>query len=372
MKTEMLAMILAGGRGTRLHELTNKSAKPAVYYGGKYRIIDFPLSNCANSNISYVGILTQYESILLNSYVSQGAVWGLEGHNSGTFVLSPREKSTGFGLSRGTADAIYQNIDFMDQYNPEYVLILSGDHIYKMNYEKMLNFHKENGADVTVAALTVTLEEARRFGIMNAHENKQVYQFEEKPKNPKSNLASMGIYIFNYDVLKKALIEDAELDTSHDFGKNIIPTLLDEGKKIFAYPFSGYWKDVGTIDSLWQANMDLLVEENPLNLGDETWKIFTEDVPTSPQFIGKTAKIKSCYINQGCVINGTVTNSVLFRDVNIEEGATVIDSVIMPNVKVCKGAVVNKCIVAEGLTIKENMELGNKEEVELVASLEGK
>ena len=249
---------------------------------------------------------------------------------------------------------------------------MSGDHIYKMNYEKMLNFHKENGADVTVAALTVTLEEARRFGIMNAHENKQVYQFEEKPKNPKSNLASMGIYIFNYDVLKKALIEDAELDTSHDFGKNIIPTLLDEGKKIFAYPFSGYWKDVGTIDSLWQANMDLLVEENPLNLGDETWKIFTEDVPTSPQFIGKTAKIKSCYINQGCVINGTVTNSVLFRDVNIEEGATVIDSVIMPNVKVCKGAVVNKCIVAEGLTIKENMELGNKEEVELVASLEGK
>ena len=197
MKTEMLAMILAGGRGTRLHELTNKSAKPAVYYGGKYRIIDFPLSNCANSNISYVGILTQYESILLNSYVSQGAVWGLEGHNSGTFVLSPREKSTGFGLYRGTADAIYQNIDFMDQYNPEYVLILSGDHIYKMNYEKMLNFHKENGADVTVAALTVTLEEARRFGIMNAHENKQVYQFEEKPKNPKSNLASMGIYIFN-------------------------------------------------------------------------------------------------------------------------------------------------------------------------------
>ena len=372
MKTEMLAMILAGGRGTRLHELTNKSAKPAVYYVGKYRIIDFPLSNCANSNISYVGILTQYESILLNSYVSQGAVWGLEGHNSGTFVLSPREKSTGFGLYRGTADAIYQNIDFMDQYNPEYVLILSGDHIYKMNYEKMLNFHKENGADVTVAALTVTLEEARRFGIMNAHENKQVYQFEEKPKNPKSNLASMGIYIFNYDVLKKALIEDAELDTSHDFGKNIIPTLLDEGKKIFAYPFSGYWKDVGTIDSLWQANMDLLVEENPLNLGDETWKIFTEDVPTSPQFIGKTAKIKSCYINQGCVINGTVTNSVLFRDVNIEEGATVIDSVIMPNVKVCKGAVVNKCIVAEGLTIKENMELGNKEEVELVASLEGK
>ena len=372
MKTEMLAMILAGGRGTRLHELTNKSAKPAVYYGGKYRIIDFPLSNCANSNISYVGILTQYESILLNSYVSQGAVWGLEGHNSGTFVLSPREKSTGFGLYRGTADAIYQNIDFMDQYNPEYVLILSGDHIYKMNYEKMLNFHKENGADVTVAALTVTLEEARRFGIMNAHENKQVYQFEEKPKNPKSNLASMGIYIFNYDVLKKAIIEDAELDTSHDFGKNIIPTLLDEGKKIFAYPFSGYWKDVGTIDSLWQANMDLLVEENPLNLGDETWKIFTEYVPTSPQFIGKTAKIKSCYINQGCVINGTVTNSVLFRDVNIEEGATVIDSVIMPNVKVCKGAVVNKCIVAEGLTIKENMELGNKEEVELVASLEGK
>lgn len=372
MKTEMLAMILAGGRGTRLHELTNKSAKPAVYYGGKYRIIDFPLSNCANSHINYVGILTQYESILLNSYVSQGSVWGLEGHNSGTFVLSPREKSTGFGLYRGTADAIYQNIDFMDQYDPKYVLILSGDHIYKMNYDKMLDFHKENDADVTVAALTVTLEEAKRFGIMNAYDNKRVYQFEEKPQQPKSNLASMGIYIFNYDVLRKALIEDAEKETSHDFGKNIIPTLLDEGKKIFAYPFSGYWKDVGTIDSLWQANMDLLVEENPLNLGDESWKIFTEDVPTSPQFIGKKAKIKGSYINQGCVVNGTVDNSVLFRDVVIEEGAKVVDSVIMPNVTVEKGAVINKCIVAEGLTVKGTMSLGGKDTVELVASLEDK
>ena len=370
MKTEMLAMILAGGRGSRLHELTYKSAKPAVYYGGKYRIIDFPLSNCANSNINYVGILTQYESILLNSYVSKASTWGLEGRNSGTFVLSPREKAKGFGLYRGTADAIYQNLDFIDQYNPQYVLILSGDHIYKMDYSKMLDFHKENQADVTVAALTVTLQEAKRFGIMNCYDNKEVYQFEEKPKNPKSNLASMGIYIFNYDILKKALNEDAQLDTDHDFGKNVIPTLLANGKKIFAYPFSGYWKDVGTIDSLWQANMDLLAEDNPLNLADEKWKIFTEDVPTSPQFIGKDADISTSYINQGCVINGKVENSVLFRDVVVEKGAEIYDSVIMPEVVVEKGAVIRNSIVAEGLVIKKDSVIGNKDHVGLVASTE--
>lgn len=370
MKTEMLAMILAGGRGSRLHKLTDKSAKPAVYYGGKYRIIDFPLSNCANSNINYVGILTQYESILLNSYVSQASVWGLEGRNSGTFVLSPREKNSGFGLYKGTADAIYQNLDFIEQYDPQYVLILSGDHIYKMDYAKMLAFHKENEADVTVAALTVSLEEAKRFGIMNAYDNKEVYQFEEKPKNPKSNLASMGIYIFNFDILKKALTADSKKDTAHDFGKNIIPTLLEEGKKVFAYPFNGYWKDVGTIESLWQANMDLLAEDNPLNLADEKWKIFTEDIPTSPQFIGENAQINSCCINQGCVINGKVENSVLFRDVTVQEGAEVYNSVIMPNVVIEKGAIVKKCIVAENLIIKNNTVVGDKDYVELVASTE--
>ncbi|MDO4377916.1 MAG: glucose-1-phosphate adenylyltransferase [Erysipelotrichia bacterium] len=370
MKTEMLAMILAGGRGSRLHELTNKSAKPAVYYGGKYRIIDFPLSNCANSNINYVGILTQYESILLNSYVSQASVWGLEGRNSGTFVLSPREKNSGFGLYRGTADAIYQNLDFIEQYNPQYVLILSGDHIYKMDYAEMLAFHKENQADVTVAALTVTLEEAKRFGIMNAYDNKEVYQFEEKPKEPKSNLASMGIYIFNFDTLKKALIADNKKDTAHDFGKNIIPNLLAEGKKVFAYPFSGYWKDVGTVESLWQANMDLLAEDNPLNLADEKWKIFTEDIPTSPQFIGKDAQINCCCINQGCIINGKVENSVLFRDVTVQAGAEVYDSVIMPNVVIEKGAVVRKCIVAEGVTIKKDNNVGSNDKVDLIALTE--
>ncbi len=368
MKTEMLAMILAGGRGTRLHELTYKSAKPAVYYGGKYRIIDFPLSNCANSNINYVGILTQYESVLLNSYVSQASVWGLDGRNSGTFVLSPRETADGFGLYRGTADAIYQNLDFIDQYDPEYVLILSGDHIYKMNYDKMLDFHKQNGADVTVAALTVTLEEAKRFGIMNCYDNKQVYQFEEKPQEPKSTFASMGIYIFNYSVLKKALVEDSGEDTDHDFGKNIIPTLLAEGKKIFAYPFSGYWKDVGTIDSLWQANMDLLTEDNPLHLSDDSWKIFTEDVPTSPQFISKDASIERSCINQGCVINGKVENSVLFRDVVIEKGAEVYDSVIMPEAVIEEGAIVRKSIVAEGLHIKKGSVVGADDHVGLVAT----
>lgn len=371
-RKEIVAMILAGGQGSRLGVLTKDIAKPAVPFGGKYRIIDFPLSNCSNSGIYTVGVLTQYKPLDLNAYIGIGDPWDLDRRNGGVTILPPYQGEKGGAWYKGTANAIYQNIQFIDRYEPEYVLILSGDHIYKMDYYKMLDFHKSHNADATIAVINVPLDEASRFGIMNTNEDSTIYEFEEKPKNPKSNLASMGIYIFNYDVLKKALIEDAELDTSHDFGKNIIPTLLDEGKKIFAYPFSGYWKDVGTIDSLWQANMDLLVEENPLNLGDETWKIFTEDVPTSPQFIGKTAKIKSCYINQGCVINGTVTNSVLFRDVNIEEGATVIDSVIMPNVKVCKGAVVNKCIVAEGLTIKENMELGNKEEVELVASLEGK
>ncbi len=371
MKTEMLAMILAGGRGTRLFDLTTKTAKPAVYYGGKYRIIDFPLSNCANSKINYVGVLTQYESILLSSYVSKGSTWGLSGRNAGTFVLSPREKETGFGLYKGTADAIYQNIEFMDQYNPEYVLILSGDHIYKMDYDEMLSFHKEKGADVTIAGLTVTLEEAKRFGIMNTNPDNSIYEFEEKPPVPKNNLASMGIYIFSYPTLRKALIEDAaKTDTSNDFGKNIIPSLLNEGKKIYAYPFKGYWKDVGTIDSLWEANMDLLVEENPLNLSDDNWKIYTEDQITTPQYISNTAEITRSLINQGCVVYGKVNGSVVFQDVRIEEGAEVVDSVIMPNVTIKKGAKVVHCIVSEGLTVKENAEIGTPEKVCLITEKE--
>ncbi len=373
MKTEMLAMILAGGRGTRLRELTEKAAKPAVHFGGKYRIIDFPLSNCANSKIRYVGVLTQYESIVLNSYVSQASFWGLDGRDRGTFVLNPREKVSGFSLYMGTADAIYQNIDFMDQYDPKYVLILSGDHIYKMDYDHMLDFHKQNNADLTIAGLTVTLEEASRFGIMNTNKDYSIYEFEEKPPVPKNNLASMGIYIFNYDVLKKALIEDAPReDSAHDFGKNIIPNLLNEGKRLFAYPFEGYWKDVGTIESLWQAHMDLLAQGDPLQLDEESWKIYTEDIPTTPQFIGENACLKGSSINQGCVIDGTVINSVLFRDVVVEKGAEIINSVVMPESVVKRGAKIKNCIVGEKQLILENEVIGSDDKIELFTSREVK
>ena len=369
MKTEMLAMILAGGRGTRLLDLTNKVAKPAVYYGGKYRIVDFPLSNSVNSGIDVIGVLTQYESIQLNAYVSQGSRWGLEGRGKGVFVLPPREKDdTAFGVYKGTADAIYQNLDFMDMYNPDYVLILSGDHIYKMNYAKMLAFHKEQKADLTVAGLEVTYEEAKRFGIMNTDETDRIVEFEEKPAHPKNNLASMGIYIFSYKELKKALqIDAANEKSAHDFGKNVIPYMLNNNKKIVAYRFKGYWKDVGTIDSLWEANMDLLDENNGLTMNDDTWKIYTEDVPTTPQVIGPKAKIKRSYINQGCVIDGTVENSVLFRDVHISKGAKVIDSVLFPDVVVEEGAVVKNCIVAEGLTVPKDMEIGDRNKIQLIA-----
>ena len=276
-QTNMLAMILAGGRGSRLHELTNKVAKPAVAYGGKYRIIDFPLSNCANSGIDIVGVLTQYESVLLNSYVAAGGRWGLDTKDSGVFVLTPREKAdSGLDVYRGTADAISQNIDFVDSYDPEYLLILSGDHIYKMNYDKMLDFHKANGADATIAVRSVPMKEASRFGIMNTDDERRIVEFEEKPAKPKSNLASMGIYIFNWKTMRKLLVEDMKnAESSHDYGNDIIPKMIDSGKKLYAYEFSGYWKDVGTIDSLWEANMDLLDSNNALNLDDTTWKIYT-------------------------------------------------------------------------------------------------
>lgn len=368
MHSEMVAMILAGGRGTRLLDLTNKVAKPAVYYGGKYRIIDFPLSNCANSKINTVGVLTQYESILLSSYVSHDSTWGLDGHNSGVFVLSPREKDTGFGLYRGTADAITQNIDFIDQYDPEYVLILSGDHIYKMDYSKMLEFHKANKADCTIAVLQVSMEEAKRFGIMNVDDTDRVVEFEEKPENPKSNLASMGIYIFNWHLLRRSLNADTKKEKSnHDFGKDIIPTLLKQKKKLYAYRFDGYWKDVGTIDSLWQANMDLLDINDKLNLEDSSWKIYTEDIPTTPQFIGPKAKVKRCLVNQGCVVNGTIENSVLFRDVVVKRGAKVTDAVIMPQVVVEEGAIVRNCIIAENMHIGKGVVVGDPAKITLIS-----
>ena len=371
-QNSMLAMILAGGRGSRLHDLTNKVAKPAVSYGGKYRIIDFPLSNCANSGIDVVGVLTQYESVELNSYVAAGGRWGLDSKDSGVYVLPPREKAdTGLDVYRGTADAISQNIDFIDQYDPEYLLVLSGDHIYKMNYDKMLAFHKERQADATIAVIEVPLKEASRFGIMNTDgETDRITEFVEKPPVPESNLASMGIYIFNWKLLRKLLLADMKNpDSNHDFGKDIIPTLLGDEKRLFAYRFKGYWKDVGTIDSLWEANMDLLSPDNELDLSDLTWKIYTEDVTALPQYIGTEARIQNAYITQGCVIEGEVTNSVVFTGARVRPGAKVIDSVLMPGAIVEDGAVVIRALVANGVNIGNGALAGSaeSEHIELIA-----
>ncbi len=371
-QNNMLAMILAGGRGSRLHELTNKVAKPAVAYGGKYKIIDFPLSNCANSGIDVVGVLTQYESVLLNSYVAGGSSWGLDARDSGVFVLPPREKAdANLNVYRGTADAISQNIDFVDTYDPEYILILSGDHIYKMNYAKMLKSHRENNADATIAVIEVPMREASRFGIMNTDtETGQIVEFEEKPEHPKSNLASMGIYIFNWKLLRKMLVADMKNEeSSHDFGKDIIPTMLNDGKRLFAYKFKGYWKDVGTIDSLWEANMDLLDRKSGLDLDDRTWKIYTEDIPTFPQYISEEADVKNAYITQGCVVEGEVKNSVLFTGAKVGAGAKVYDSVLMPGAVVEEGAVVNRALVADNVKIGSQASVGDvdSEHIELVA-----
>ena len=371
-QNSMLAMILAGGRGSRLHDLTNKVAKPAVSYGGKYRIVDFPLSNCANSGIDVVGVLTQYESVELNSYVAAGRRWGLDSKDSGVYVLPPREKAdAGLDVYRGTADAISQNIDFIDQYAPEYLLVLSGDHIYKMNYDKMLAYHKERQADATIAVIEVPLKEASRFGIMNTDgETDRITEFVEKPPVPQSNLASMGIYIFNWKLLRRLLLADMKNpESSHDFGKDIIPTLLGDDKRLFAYRFKGYWKDVGTIDSLWEANMDLLSPDNELDLSDRTWTIYTEDVTALPQYIGTEAKIQNAYITQGCIIEGEVTNSVIFNGAKVRPGAKVIDSVLMPGAVVEDGAVVVRALVANGITVGKGALVGSadSEHIELIA-----
>lgn len=371
-QNNMLAMILAGGRGSRLHDLTNKVAKPAVSYGGKYRIVDFPLSNCANSGIDIVGVLTQYESILLNSYVAAGRRWGLDAKNSGVFVLPPREKAdANLDVYRGTADAISQNIDFIDTYEPEYVLILSGDHIYKMDYADMLAQHKANNADATIAVIGVPMDEASRFGIMNTNETGRIIEFEEKPPVPKSNLASMGIYIFNWKLLRQMLVEDmVDENSHHDFGKDIIPRLLNDGRNLYAYNFKGYWKDVGTIDSLWEANMDLLDDKNELDLGDSSWKIYTEDITTLPQYVGANADIKRAYITQGCVIDGEVKNSVLFTSTKVGTNAKVFDSVLMPNAIVEDGAVVNRALIADGVRIGKGAVVGSADSkhIELIAN----
>lgn len=367
----MAAMILAGGRGSRLLDLTKKVAKPAVHFGGKYRIIDFPLSNCANSGISTVGVLTQYESVLLNAYVAKDQFWGLDTNDGGVYVLTPRERDQkGLEVFKGTADAITQNIDFLDQIAPEYVLILSGDHIYKMDYEKMLKYHQEKQADATIAVLQVSLKEATRFGIMNCDSEDMIEEFEEKPAHPKSNLASMGIYIFNYKTLRKYLLaDDKNENSSHDFGKDIIPTYLNDHRRLAAYRFKGYWKDVGTVDSLWESNMDLLESNNQLDLGDPGWKIYTEDINSLPTYIGDEAKINNAYITQGSIVLGEVKNSVIGTGAEIGKGAKVVDSVIQPGAKIGEGAKVTRCIVADNVEVAPGAVLGSSksEHIDLVA-----
>lgn len=356
-------MLLAGGQGSRLYSLTKNLAKPAVPFGGKYRIIDFPLSNCVNSGIDTVGVLTQYQPLVLNEYIGSGQPWDLDRQEGGVFVLPPYQKSSGSDWYTGTANAIYQNLPFIERYNPEYVLILSGDHIYKMDYEKMLKFHKEKEADCTIAVLQVPMEEASRFGIMNAQEDGKIYEFEEKPAHPKSNLASMGIYIFTWKKLREYLEQDAKTPGSaNDFGKNIIPSMLAANEQMYAYAFDGYWKDVGTIDSLWEANMDLLDPKVPLSLYDPDWKIYARNPALPPHYIAPGAHVQNSMVTEGCVIEGTVDFSVVFAGVTIEEGAVVRDSIIMPGSVIQKGAVVDYAIVAEQTIIGENAVVGARPE----------
>ena len=362
-KKECVAMLLAGGQGSRLYVLTQQMAKPAVPYGGKYRIIDFPLSNCVNSGIDTVGVLTQYQPLVLNEYIGNGQPWDLDRVHGGVHVLPPYQTSSGAQWYKGTANAIYQNISFIERYDPEYVLVLSGDHIYKMDYAKMLKFHKEKKSDCTIAVLEVPMEEASRFGIMNTKDDQSVYEFEEKPAHPKSNLASMGIYIFNWKKLKKYLIDDeADEASSNDFGKNVIPAMLEKGENLFAYQFNGYWKDVGTIDSLREANMDLLNPNVPLELYDPSWKIFSRNPVSPPHYISPTAQVQNSMVTEGCNVCGTLDFSILFAGVTIEEGAVVRDSIVMPGARIKKGAVVEYAIIGENVEIGERVSIGARPE----------
>ncbi len=371
-KKECIAMLLAGGQGSRLYELTQQTAKPAVTFGGKYKIIDFPLSNCINSGIDTVGVLTQYQPLALNEYVGNGAPWDLDRSRGGLTVLPPYMGSRRSDWYKGTANAIYQNINFIRQYSPEYVLILSGDHIYRMDYSLMLKQHKETGAACTIATITVPMEEASRFGICNTNDDNSIYEFEEKPKAPKNNQASMGIYIFTADVLLHYLeVDEADETSQNDFGKNIIPNLLANGEKVFAYKFEGYWKDVGTISSLWEANMDLLGESAILNLSQRDFRVYARNVARAPQYIGDDATISNSMISEGCEINGTVENSVLSGGVIVDAGAVVRNSVIMEDVHICAGATVDYAIIDSDAVVCEGAVVGNangnKNEIKVIA-----
>ncbi len=359
-KKKMIAMLLAGGQGSRLGVLTKSMAKPAVPFGGKYRIIDFPLSNCVNSDIDTVGVLTQYEPLALNSYLGSGQPWDLDRMNGGVFVLPPYVSGSEGQWYSGTANAVYQNLPFIDQFDPEYVLILSGDHIYKMDYAKMLRFHVEKNADATIAVLTVPMDEASRFGIMNTDEYARITEFEEKPKQPKSNKASMGIYIFNWRILRPYLVnDDKDNSSSHDFGKNIIPDLLRAGANLYAYDFKGYWKDVGTLKSLWEANMDLLGQRPEFRLADKDWRIYSKSPAMPPHYLGELADVTDSIVSEGCVVYGNVKHSVLFTGVHVAKGAYIRDSIVMPGAVIGENAIINKAIIGEGAVISPGAVIGS-------------
>lgn len=358
-KTDCLAMILAGGQGTRLGSLTKKIAKPAVPFGGKYRIIDFPLSNCSNSGIDTVGILTQYQPLALHNYIGSGGAWDLDRKAGGVFILPPYAREKGAEWYKGTADAIYQNINFIEMINPSYVLILSGDHIYSMDYSWLIDYHKVKKAEVTIGVIEVPMEEAPRFGIMNTDSESRITEFQEKPAQPKSNLASMGIYVFNWKFLKRYLEDDAkDTASSHDFGKNIIPKMLNNDAKMYAYAFNGYWKDVGTVDSFWEANMDLLKEKPELDLHDRSWKIYSVNPAMPPHYVGENAKVVRSLVSEGAIIKGEVINSVVFSGVTIEEGAKVVDSVIMPNAHIGSNAEITRVVVSQDCKLMSEAKVG--------------
>ncbi len=366
-KKEMIAMLLAGGQGNRLKELTKNTAKPAIPFGGKYRIIDFTLSNCSNSGVDTVGVLTQYQPLILNAHIGIGIPWDLDRNNGGVTLLPPYMHESGGDWYKGTANAIYQNANFIDSYDPEYVLILSGDHIYKMDYSKMLNFHKEKSADATIAVVEVSLTEASRFGITNTTIDNRICGFEEKPKDPENNLASMGVYIFNWKFLKDFLKDDdSNKHSNNDFGKNIIPAMLESDKKLYAYPFNSYWKDVGTIKSLWEANMDLLDVNNNLCIHDENWKIYSI-IPTNPaQYIGPNSNVTNSIVVEGCIVLGEVINSVLFQGVTVGKNSKVSNSVIMPDTKIADNVIIDKAIIGNDVIIRGHSIIGAPDHITLI------